>query len=139
MAVNGLKLSEGLISLGIMGEQLRASLESPVHHNSISMRGLRGGGLNWSPIMPRDVSLSDRQCEISQIIVDDQPGFAIDGFDLVFIPNILYHFHIYYLILPNIYITWICFIMACQSFHSSYINIIRYIFIKDFRYVWNII
>ena len=35
------------------------------HHDTIVLRGL-SGGINWSPIMPRSVSLSDSRCKFFQ-------------------------------------------------------------------------
>ena len=45
-ARSDLQLSERLASLGIMGDQLRATLKPPVHHRAIVLRGLRGA-LHW--------------------------------------------------------------------------------------------
>ena len=37
-------------------------LKTPVHHSTIGLRGWRGA-LNWTRIMPWDISLSDTECE----------------------------------------------------------------------------
>ena len=53
--------SERLASLGIMGDQLRASLKKTKHHGIIVPSGLRGA-LNLTLIMPTGASLSVSQC-----------------------------------------------------------------------------
>ena len=45
-----------VVSLHIMGNQLKAFLKPSVYHSTIVLRGLRGT-LNWAPIMPRDTSI----------------------------------------------------------------------------------
>ena len=45
--------------------QLKDLLKPFVHHSTIVLRGLRDA-LYWSPIMPRDASLSHRQCKLFQ-------------------------------------------------------------------------
>ena len=42
-------------SLGIMGDQLSAPLETPQYHSDVMFEG----DLNWTHINPRDTSLSD--------------------------------------------------------------------------------
>ena len=60
-----LQLSERLASLGILGAQLRFPLKPPIHHITIILRDFRRA-LNWVPIMPSNVSLSDSECDIFQ-------------------------------------------------------------------------
>ena len=45
----------------VRGAQLRTSLKPIENHSTLSYRGVKGA-LNWVPIMPREVSLSDSGC-----------------------------------------------------------------------------
>ena len=46
----------------LYGDQSKVPLKPNVYHSTIVLRGLTGA-VNWSPIMPRDASLSDSQFE----------------------------------------------------------------------------
>ena len=59
------QLSDRLASFGIIGNQLRAHLGPRYHHGTMISRGSRGG-LNWAPITPRGVRLSNSRCNVSQ-------------------------------------------------------------------------
>ena len=59
----GVQLSEGLVLLGITGDQFMAPRTVTEHYR---IEGFKEGGLNRSPIMPGDTSLSDSRCIFSQ-------------------------------------------------------------------------
>ena len=57
------EFSERLVSLGFMEAQLRGPLwNQSYHHITIVWRSLRGAH-NWPPIMPKDASLLDSECD----------------------------------------------------------------------------
>ena len=72
--------TERLASLGIMGDQLRAAWNPSYITAHYHIEGLREA-LNWSPIMPRDSSLSDSRCIYFQF------GFVKTTFFFVTGPN----------------------------------------------------
>ena len=55
------------------GGKLRTSLIPLIHHSTIALKWV----LNWSPIMPRDASLSDSRCKFSQsgCFINKNPSF----------------------------------------------------------------
>ena len=66
---------ETLASLGIMGDNLRAPWNPSDHHSPIVLRGLTKATLNRAPIIPRDASLLDSQCNFFEAGRITAPNF----------------------------------------------------------------